>query len=346
MMTDDSGRRVFFIPQTPPSFVLGGSEIHTTRTMEAMRLLGVDAGWLPIGEAGTVRAGDVVHFFGRSTLSTGWMALTPSDVLDVVSPIFYEAGAFERVLWHAGRRLCGTLRRHVAALARRARVVIVYSYAEGTQVQELWGVAPERVRVVHVGCDTSAGNAEFFWDRLNPGLDPYERFVLNVGRWEPRKRTLQTVQAALTAGTQLLLVGKPAPWTPASYVDRVSDLIAASHGRIHSIPWVEHDQVCHYFAAAHTHVLASEMETPGLASLEAGVGGCNLVVGESPPVREYLADMAEYASGSVTSIRDAIVRTMNQPRDGCGQSRIIAESFTWRKSAIATLRAYGWETAD
>ncbi|MCX6084496.1 MAG: hypothetical protein NT102_05980 [Caldiserica bacterium] len=272
--------------------------------------------------------------------------LTPPGVLDVVSPIFYEAGAFQCALWRVGRGLRGTVRRHVALLAQQARVMIVYSHAKARQVQQLWGVAADHVHVVHIGCDTSLGNAASFWDTLNPGLDPSELFVLSVGRWEPRKRALKTVQAARKAGTQLLLVGQPAPWAPSSYIGHINAIIAASHGRIRSIPWVEHGQVCHCYAATHTHVLASEAETPGLASLEAGVGGCNLVVGESPPVREYFADMAEYTSGSVASIQDAILRTMSQPRDTHGQSRIIADSFTWEKSAVATLRAYGWESVN
>jgi glycosyltransferase involved in cell wall biosynthesis len=342
-MADDTERKVFFVPQAPLPFIVGGSELHTTQTMKAMRLLGVDARWLPIGEAGAVRAGDVVHFFGCPSLATGWQRLTPPGVLDVVSPIFYEARAFQRALWRIGTRLRGTLRKHVATLMRRARAVIVYSHAEARQVQQLWGVAADRMHVVHNACEVIQGDAALFWDVLNPGLDPAEPFVLSVGRWEPCKRTLNTVRAALGAGTQLLLVGKPAPWVPSSYIGYIEELISASHGRLQSIPWMEHSQLCHCYAAAHAHVLASERETPGLASLEAGASGCNLVVGESPPVREYLADMAEYASGSVASIRDAILRAMDQPRDSHGQSRTITESFTWEKSAIATLEAYGWQ---
>jgi glycosyltransferase involved in cell wall biosynthesis len=342
----DGQRIVYYVPQTPLSFVLGGAEFHAQRTMEAMRLLGVDARWLPVGDADALREGDVVHFFGCPGMATGWTATIPRGILDVVSPIFYETDVAHRALWPLARRLRGSRHRRVASLAQRAHVLIVYSHAEAVQMQQLWGVAAERVHVVTIGCDASPGDAEYFWDVLNPGLDPSRPFVLSVGRWEPRKRTVETVQAAIEAGTQLLLIGRPAPWALPSYIERIRGVVDASHGRILSIPWVEHDQVCHCYAAAHTHVLASVVETPGLASLEADAGGCNLVVGESPPVREYFADLAEYASGSVVSIQNAILRTLDQPRDSHGQSRIIAESFTWRKSAIATLRAYGWETVD
>jgi glycosyltransferase involved in cell wall biosynthesis len=314
--------------------------------MEAMGALGVDARWLPVGDANALREGDIVHFFGCPGMATGWTALTPPGILDVVSPVFYEADPVHRAFWRLTRRLRGFGHRRVAQLAQRAHVLIVYSHAEAVQMQQLWGVAAEHVRVVSIGCDASPGDAEYFWDVLNPGLDRSEQLVLSVGRWEPRKRTLETVQASIGAGAQLLLIGRPAPWALPPYIERINEIIAGSHGRVRSIPWVEHDQVCHCYAAAYTHVLASAVETPGLASLEAGAGGCNLVVGESPPVREYLADMAEYTSGSVASIEDAILRTLDQPRDSHGQSRIIAESFTWEKSAIATLRAYGWETVD
>jgi glycosyltransferase involved in cell wall biosynthesis len=341
-MAYDTGRKVFFVPQTPLPFLVGGSEFHTRQTMEAMHDLGVDARWLPIGEADTVRAGDVVHFFGCASLASGWSALTPAGVLGAVSPIFYETRVLPRVMWRICRHLHGTLRRHIAVLMQHARVIVVYSHAEARQVMRLWDLAEDRVHVVPVGCDTARGDAEVFWDALNPGLDPCEPFVLSVGRWEPQKRTLKTAQAALEAGVQLLLVGRTSPWSSASYVAHISEIIAAAHGRIRSIPWIEHEQMRHCYAAAHTHVLASERETPGLASLEAGVNGCNLVVGESPPVREYLADMAEYTDGSVRSIRDAILCAMGQPRDSHGQSRAVPVAYTWKKSATATLEAYGW----
>jgi glycosyltransferase involved in cell wall biosynthesis len=94
------------------------------------------------------------------------------------------------------------------------------------------------------------------------------------------------------------------------------------------------------YAAARVVVLASWFETPGLAALEGGLAGAEVVVTRRGSAREYFGDMARYVEpddvmGIRAAVRDAMIsRTAGQLRDH------IRNRFLWANVAEQTLAAY------
>ena len=81
-------------------------------------------------------------------------------------------------------------------------------------------------------------------------------------------------------------------------------------------------------------------ETPGLASLEAALCGCTLVVTPGGCTREYFEDEAEYCEpDDVDSIRQAVKAAhQNAPNNALAER--IARECTWERAAECTLKGY------
>jgi glycosyltransferase involved in cell wall biosynthesis len=96
------------------------------------------------------------------------------------------------------------------------------------------------------------------------------------------------------------------------------------------------------YAAAHMHVQASWLETPGLTNLEAGLSGCNLALSDRGSVREYFGEKAWYCDpGEPRSIRAAAAGALAAPRGHHAALRdTILNEFTWERSAVKLHRVY------
>jgi glycosyltransferase involved in cell wall biosynthesis len=86
--------------------------------------------------------------------------------------------------------------------------------------------------------------------------------------------------------------------------------------------------------------LPSWFETTGLASLEAGAMGCNLVVGKGGDTREYFKDLAWYCDAADQhTVEMALEHALNQENSPALRELILAE-YTWQKAAEKTKEAY------
>lgn len=175
-------------------------------------------------------------------------------------------------------------------------------------------------------------------DRVNidEKVRKYEGCVLCAARIEGRKCHLDLVRAMKDLPYQLVLIGKPAPNHMAYY-----EAVKKEAGdRVHFLGQVPHDDLAQYYKTAKVHTLISWMETPGLASLEAGAMGCNLVITDKGDTRDYFGEDAYYCDpASVESIRETIVRAYDAPSNPSLVLR-IRDDFNWQKAAEKTLEGY------
>jgi len=238
--------------------------------------------------------------------------------------------------------LPGTTPRTVYRLLREATLLLPNSHAEAKQLHELFGVEENRMRVVPNGVDTDFVGTDpvAFRRRYLPEWPLDAPFVLCVGRIEKRKNPLLLAQACQAAGVPLVLVGQLAPNTDLAYQRRLLELVAAHSDRLKYLGQLPRRELPDAYAAAAVHALVSTMETPGLASLEAGLNGCNLVVGQHPTVHEYFDGIATIVHQDVSSVRAGVERALAMPRNGQGQAEAIARQYTWDRVARLTAEAY------
>jgi glycosyltransferase involved in cell wall biosynthesis len=161
--------------------------------------------------------------------------------------------------------------------------------------------------------------------------------VLCVAYIGYRKNQLRLVRALSGSDLPLVIIGGPTP-NAKHYFKQIE---SEAGKNVHILGRIDDEKVIRqWYRAAKVHVLASWMETTGLSSLEAGLGGCNLVITDRGDTREYFGDMAYYCDpGSEASIREAVLKAYSAPVCTALQHRIRTE-FNWTKTAEATIKGY------
>lgn len=167
-----------------------------------------------------------------------------------------------------------------------------------------------------------------------------EDFVLFVGRIEPRKNLLALLRAYEDIEIPLVIVGHPYPITP-EYFNECKKAARNNHN-VHFLGFIppHSRELFSAYAAAKVFVLPSWFETPGLAALEAGLAGCNLVITNGGSTTEYFRDYALYVNpASLGDLKEKILIAWEKEKDNKLQKHIV-ENYTWEKAAERTLDAY------
>ena len=245
--------------------------------------------------------------------------------------------------------------------------VIAVSKAMKDDVQTLYGVAPERVRVIHNGIDPDEYQprpAPATLRRL--GIDPDVPIVLFVGRITRQKGILHLVRAIrhLQPGVQVVLCAG-APDTEAIEAEMTALVATVKREATAHIVWIPEtlpkEDIISLYTHAAVFVCPSVYEPFGIINLEAmacetpvvaaAVGGIPEIVipGETGTLVAF--DAVEDASGEpkdpdaysralAAAIDELIASPERRARMGrSGRLRVLAE-FSWRQIAKITLDFY------
>jgi glycosyltransferase-like protein len=166
------------------------------------------------------------------------------------------------------------------------------------------------------------------------------RYILTVGGIEPRKGSLELLEAYSLLGAtdvQLVIAGGETLFDYRDYRSRwekrAADLGVAPVvlGPVddHSLPSL--------VAAASVFAFPSVKEGFGLAPLEALAAGVPLVVSDLPVFREVFGDAASYASGSAELAKQLLAAP---DRSLAARGRSLAARYTWEAAAEAHLAFY------
>lgn len=159
-------------------------------------------------------------------------------------------------------------------------------------------------------------------------------FVLCAGRVEKRKNQLLLVAALRGTGLPVVIVGQSNPEEYLTLCRRYADDSVVFLGAL------EQEELAGAYAAAKVHALPGWFETPGLSTLEAAAGGCNIVTTDRGLAREYLGERAWYCNPrSAESIREAVLAAYEAPRSE-ELRQYVRDRYTWRKAAEQTLAGY------
>ena len=156
-----------------------------------------------------------------------------------------------------------------------------------------------------------------------------EKFICCIGGVGPRKNQLNLIRAVRDFSLPLILMGSLRPENQGYYRhlrrENGSNLFFMGPQPPRVAAWV--------LKRAVVHVQPSYIETPGLASLEAALYGCNVVAADVPPVREYFGDLIYYCDPSdITSIRKAIEMALAAKVPNEALSRFVENEYSWHKT--------------
>ena len=209
------------------------------------------------------------------------------------------------------------------------------SDAEAEQLKRFFGVPPKKIRVVYNAVDPVYAEAKPDLFLQKYGL---RDFILCVGRIEPRKNQLGMIRVLSNVNVPFVLIGDPVK----TYPDYYQACRKEAGTNVHFLGGMPHDSelLRSAYAACNTFLLASWLETPGLAALEAALAGARIVITQEGATREYFQGLAAYVNPADPS--DICLKTLaahKQPRD-MQLKKFICESFLWKKTAQKVINVY------
>jgi glycosyltransferase involved in cell wall biosynthesis len=323
----------------------GGDATQARRTAEELRALGIEAD-LRGGVAPDLAGYDLVHIFNTQEIddsvrqairARGW------GLPVVLSPIYWQPAPFVTGTVASGAPLVDDpAQRAKQALQRltlgAAQLLLPNSEAEAAQIADIFPGLHAAVRIVPNAVDPrfAQGDGARFCTRYDLAA---RGFVLCAGRKEALKNQLGLIRACAALDLPLVLAGQELA-AAANYLAECHAAAEASRAPVLFLPDLAADELADAYAAARVHVQASFYETVGLSSLEATLGGANIVVTANSGVREYLGESAWYCDPtSPGSLFAALAAAWSAPlRADSGHD--LAERYSWRRAAEVTARGY------
>jgi glycosyltransferase involved in cell wall biosynthesis len=197
------------------------------------------------------------------------------------------------------------------ATARRSRVVIAISEHARETLIERMGLAPERVRTIHLAVDH---------ERFTPADGPREDFLLYpANRWPHKNHERLLAALELLPEYGLVLTGT-------GHAARVPSRVEA-RGRVSA------DELVDLYRCAAALVFPSLYEGFGQPVLEALACACPVACSDLAPLREVAGEVATYfdplePEAIAAGVREAVAR-------GGSAGPACASRFTWDDCARA-----------
>ena len=354
--------RVIMINRPSALSIYGGDTTQMLKTKEYLQRVGVEVDiCLEYPPSLSGERYDLVHVFNLQTASytldqVKWAKRYEYPV--VLSPIFWkfeERGWREDTLrydrrFHLISQELGSSRarfylEHELLRDRRAQLrilnlvdwILPNARSELHILEDTFHLELEqKMTIVPNGVDASV----FHPDRASPDEAVGElgmcNYILECARIEPCKGQLALLEALGETIWTVVFVGGIGN---RRYYQECQDY-ARNRGNVFFLGAVPHKDLPQFYAAAKAHTLPSYRETPGLASLEAGAMGCNIVTTMVGSAHEYFGDDAWYCDPEdIGSIKSALCAAHSAPKSDNLQKRIL-KRYTWEEAARQTRRAY------
>ena len=235
--------------------------------------------------------------------------------------------------WRSGLSPRGwSFRRTARLVLESVRVLLPNSNAERQQIEQRFDVRRPAV-VVPNGVDLATFASR---EGAEAGRHDQRQGVLCVGRIEPRKNQLALIRALSNTGIRLTFVGQSGRFSGA-YGQRCHQ---AAGPNVEFVAAQPPQALRGLYAGARVHACVSWYETPGLASLEAAVCGCALVLTPGGSTREYFRDEASYCEPDRPETIRRAVEAALAAKPGAGLAERVAREYTWEAAAERTLAGY------
>jgi glycosyltransferase involved in cell wall biosynthesis len=199
---------------------------------------------------------------------------------------------------------------------RRSALVITISEHAARAIVDRFGIAPERVRPIHLGVDHGV---------FSPGAEAREQFLVYPAREWPHKNHARLFEAFAVLRDrhpelELVLTAYEGP-TPSG---------------VRSLGHVPREQLVGLYRRAAGLVFPSEYEGFGQPPLEAMACGCPVACSDAASLPEVCGDAARlFDPHSVEQMVDAVEEILAHPVDWSARGIERAALFSWEKTARA-----------
>lgn len=350
----------------------GGDTVQIDETAKALRRLGISVD-ISLKERPDLKDYDLVHLFNITRVHETYLQLQwarQANLPVVLTPIYHPLSELEtynqihpsamvkltrhfvksfymreqlKTLYRAvstrrAWRSCltqwrvGYLQQQKAVLENAAGWLVLANAEKERILKDFSIKSPPSVLRVPVGISEQFLSSQ----SLSSQFSLPKRFVLCVGRIEPRKNQLNLVKAMQRLSLPLVLVGA-VNGNHRPYYKAVLDA-AKTLKHFKHLGVLPHEQLPAVFQRAHTHALVSYTEVLPIVNFEAAVSNCQLVMSNVGYSWEYFANQAYYVDPqNVDEIRQALLQSFKHPHKDLVT---MMPDFTWENTAKLTLAFY------
>lgn len=246
------------------------------------------------------------------------LVVTVHDMIPEKFPeLFAGSGLYNRFVtqrWIAGKR----------TLCERADAIIAVSEHTKTDLVELYGVAPDRITVIHHGASLTPSTSRPYWLP-----DDYVLFVGQRGLY----KNFRVVVEALH-GEKLVCIGG-GPFSDAERAQLVEHHVSAIQRSVSDA------ELAACYAHARVFVFPSRYEGFGIPILEAFACDCPVVLARASCFPEIAGDAAAYFTpDSVSELSAALGQAVSRRESLVAAGRARLQEFSWDRAASATAAVY------
>lgn len=299
---------------------LGGPSIRVPRTAHLLKEAGINAKsiWIP-ADILQLQDFDLLHIFNVWPLSSCLSTISISKLLKmkvVLSPILLDFSNEE--IWNPNYKpsepgFFGPYRldylENIFNLADHLIFLSEYERKIAKQInlpQRPYSIVYNPVRTA-VSRDDGEAFRSYFQSRFGRACP--ERFLLCVGRIEPRKNQLSLIKALTGTDIPLLLAGHEADQAYAAACHKAAGANVIFLGRLPH----ENGIMLSTYQAAAACAQITWAEGASLASLEAVAANCPLILSDLPNNREYFGESVLYVDPQdIINIKFSVLKVFQE----------------------------------
>ncbi len=351
--------KIAFIVRSTIYKIRGGDTLQVINTATELKKLGVDVEIKLSTDDIDYSKYDLLHLFNIIRPADHLKHITKSKVPYVVSPIYLDYSRFDsfgrsgfqkNLFKFLGRNNSELFKnsyrffkkqdklvsleyllghhKSVRKILENARILLPNSSSEYNRLAGDYNISKE-FQVVPNGIDKAVFE-------LIPKVDRIQNQIICVGQIYALKNQHSLIEATRHMDARLVLIGK----SPPNHIKYSEYCKKIAHPKVMFFDFMPQDSLLKHYAESKVHALPSWFETTGLSSLEAGVMGCNLVVGTDGDTKAYFDGNASFCSAdNLTSIIKSLEYELNKPTEYVFRDQIL-EKYTWTRAAEATLTSY------
>lgn len=160
--------------------------------------------------------------------------------------------------------------------------------------------------------------------------------ILCVARINHQKNQLGLIESISKEKIPIVLVGS------VNDKEYLKKCMKVGGEKIYLLDNIKTSELNSIYKSSKVHVLPSWLEYPGLANLEAGMAGCNVVTTEIGSTKEVFGGFVKYCNPyDNQSIYKEIMEAFERKKSGLFRDFII-ENYTWKKAAKKILEIYSF----
>jgi len=271
--------------------------------------------------------------------------LTIHDIAPVMLPACYTRVVPDRVMRFDFAIV-------LPKLIENCDLVIADSYSTMTDLIAKFGVRKDKLKVIHLGVDTSFFHPHSDYSQIVHQYNLRRRYLLCVGDDGPRKNLKTLIRAYVSVFQEipedLVLVGPISEKKIRAYVnsrDLPSHVKKEAQRRITVLGYVAYEDLPRLYGAATALIFPSLYEGFGLPPLEAMACNAPVVLSDNSSLREIAGDAGLYINDPLNSedISGNILEIINNEslRESLrSKGSKQAHRFSWETTVQKTINAY------